>query len=174
MKISKICLSRIPKPWTACQFGAVENHWILQPCSHTIVLPAMLFLQGYQEHKKGKAAFSFVVTVLLWRKGCISAKGSCLQEKLYNLNSLPLFTLLYCQLCSCSSRVTGTLVNSRKLVPRVNCIPYFMFRVLDHSSLKRAYKKLYLISLHRFYSFTILWTFEKKLCFIKNTFWNWN
>ena len=123
MKISKICLSRIPKPWTACQFGG-KIPLTFYNLVHTIVLPAMLFLQGYQEHKKGKAAFSFVVTVLLWRKGCISAKGSCrLQEKLYKLNnSIPLFTLLYCQLCSCSSRVTGTLVNSRKLVPRVNCI----------------------------------------------------
>ena len=105
---------------------------ILQPCSHYCTasyafssrVTGTLGFQKVSSHKKGKAAFSFVVTVLLWRKGCISAKGSCrLQEKLYKLNnSIPLFTLLYCQLCSCSSRVTGTLVNSRKLVPRVNCI----------------------------------------------------
>ena len=160
MKISKICLSRIPKPWTACQFGG-KIPLTFDNLVHTIVLPAMLFLQGYQEHKKGKAAFSFVVTVVARTR-----KGSCLQagETLQFEFSTLVYTIVLPAMLLFFKGNRKALGNSRKLVPRVNCISYFMFRVLDHSSLKRAYKKLYLISLHRFYSFTILWTFEKKLC----------
>ena len=131
MKISKICLSRIPKPWTACQFGGKK------PLNFTTLFTLLycqlcFFFKGTRNTKKGKQLFPLLW--LLWQE---QEKGAAcrLQEKLYKLNnSIPLFTLLYCQLCFFFKGNRNTRLLERQFLGStvflISC-----FRNLDHNSL---------------------------------------